>query len=64
MSMIKDLVTAKKLTGKRTKLLAFAIVVGLNVALQLGWLNSESYAQLLSLFVGAGLLTASAHKPG
>ena len=49
--------------GNRTKILAAIIIVGLNSALALGWINQEMFDKLLSVFVGLGLLTASVHKP-
>ena len=58
-----DLLTAKGLTGSRTKWIALAVFVGLDVLKHLGILDQASYDYALKGLIAAGLYTASVHKP-
>lgn len=61
-SMLKDLLQFKWLTGNRTKVAAVVIAV-LTLALNLDWLTQETYNTIVGVLTAAGLVTAAAHKP-
>ena len=60
--LVVDFLSAKGLTGSRTKWIAIALFVGLDVLKHLGILDAASYDYAFKGLVAAGLLTASVHK--
>ena len=61
---VENLFKLKWLEGNRTKVVAVLLFV-LAGARAAGWvtLDDKSYADLVSVISGAGLLAAAAHKP-
>lgn len=57
-----DFLTAKGLTGSRTKWIALVIFVGMDVLKHTGILDQASYDYALKALIAAGLYTASVHK--
>jgi len=60
--MLKEVMEVKALKGKRTKVLAFVIVFVLGGLKAAGVLDVETFALLVSILTGAGLLTAADHE--
>lgn len=62
--VIDNALSAKWLSGHRTKVIAVALFA-LAGARAAGWihLDDKTYADLVQIISGAGLLTAAAHKP-
>ena len=60
--MLKDLLTLKFLTGRRTQIAAVVIAL-LTLALNMGWVYQKTYTAIVGFLTSAGLLTAAAHVP-